>query len=816
MSRASRPSRARSSVPPPRAAVLVVLALLGALGAIGPAHAQEPVVVPQAVVRDVVIEGDVGVDHALIRSNLRTQPGGPLSQALLDEDVRWLADRHGVVADALVEGGGVVRFELRRIRRLRDVRIIGNDTFSTSELLGVGHLEPGDATADELTQARTLIIEHYLADGFAHVQVDRLLIDDEAGETEGILRIFEGPEVETAELRIEGLGVLEPDSATRNLRSTPEWYSFVFGKSFVRGDVDRDVLTLQDWVRSQGYLDARAALAELVWNEERDEVEIVLLVEEGELYTVRSVEVSGAEAIPADELFADSPLVPGAAYRLADVRRVLSRALERYGALGYLDARVEPRELYDPEEPVVDLHWVVTEGGQKTVRDVLVRGNRTTRDSVIRRYLTVYPGEPASTTEMQFSEERLIGLDYFTDFEGRPRVRVRPEDTPDPDLVDVAVDVDDAQSGLFSFLVGAGSDSGIIGGVTVDKRNFDASRAASSWRNFFHEFFVTNEAYHGGGQRLVLDVVPGTETTNIDIQFQDPYLDDADENPLGLSTGIYNRERTFDDYDLERTGIQAAVGRNLDRDSRVSLGLRLESTDVDDVDEDAGPTIVDDEGRRSSHAVEASWNHTALDSRLEPTEGSVRGLSAEVAGTLLGGDTDLFRFRFEEERYMQLGEDEDGQMRVLHPRLALGWVHELEDDDLPFYENFFVGGNSGPFAMRGFDFQGVGPHESDNAIGGVLAAVLSVEAIVPMHSEYNPWRDERETTVKGVFFVEIGNLAEDESDIFSDLRASVGAGVRMRLPALGGAAVAVDLAVPVAKQSDDETRVLSFELSRRF
>jgi len=793
------------------------LALLAALvaGVLGPARGQQ-VTIPEGVVRDVVIEGEVGVDHALLRSNLRTQPGGLLTQALLDEDVRWLADRHGVVADAIVEPGGVVRFELRRIRRLRDVTIIGNESFATSELLGVGLIEPADATADELTQARALITEHYLDKGYAHVQVDRLLIDDEDGETEGVLRVFEGPQVETTGLSIEGLGVLEPESAARNLRSNPPWFSFVFAHVFSRGDVDRDVLTLQDWVRSQGYLDARAALADLRWNEERDEVAVVLFVDEGDLYTVRSVEVRGAEAIAPEELFADSPLEPGAPYRLADVRRVLSDALERYGDLGYLDARVEPREFYDPEAPVVDLVWDISEGERKTVRDVVVRGNRTTRDSVIRRYLTIYPGEPASLSEMRFAEERLIGLDYFTDFQGQPRVRVRPEDTPDPEQVDVVVEVDDAQSGLFSFLVGAGSDSGLVGGVTIDKRNFDASRAASSPRAFFREFFVTNEAFHGGGQRLLFDVIPGTETTNVDVRFQDPYINEEDENPMGLSLEAYNRERVFDDYDLQRTGLAGSLGRNLDRETRVSAGLRLESTDVDDVDDDAGPTIQGDEGSETSHAFEAAYTKTRLDSRLEPTDGRVTSVGVEVAGTVLGGDTDLFRVRLQDEHYVPLGEDEDGQMRVLHPRLALGWVDELDDDDLPFYENFFVGGNSGPFAMRGFDFQGVGPQENDQAVGGVLAAVMSVEAIVPLYSEYNPWRDERETSVKGVFFVDFGTLAADESDAFSDLRASVGAGVRMRLPALGGAAVAVDLAVPIAKESDDETRVLSFELSRRF
>jgi len=72
--------------------------------------------------------------------------------------------------------------------------------------------------------------------------------------------------------------------------------------------------------------------------------------------------------------------------------------------------------------------------------------------------------------------------------------------------------------------------------------------------------------------------------------------------------------------------------------------------------------------------------------------------------------------------------------------------------------------------------------------------------------------------IKGVPFVDAGNLVPDThlADLWRDARWSTGAGVRMRIPALGGVTLVVDYAVPLVEQDGDETRNLNFELSRRF
>ncbi len=809
-----------------------LLVLMACAGWCASASAQEG-----ELILDVFIEGEVGIDHALLEANLRTRVGRPYLGSFVEEDTRFLANEYGLLAEAQLEPGPRVRFLLARIRRFDSFEIVGNDSISTRELFSAARLnEDGDATPDEVARARDLVREHYLGKGYAFVQVDlRLDKDQRSGE----MWIFEGPRVKVDEVVVEGLTALDQGDALRLLGSNPPWWSFVFGHDYQQSIVDRDLVLLESFVRGEGYLDARVAQGQLRWLDGREKVAVVMSVDEGERYVVRSVSVEGNAAISTEELLKDAEIVAGSPYRRADLGRVVRRMLGLYGEQGYIEARVQPEAIYDEFDAVLDLVWDVEESNQKTVRDVIVRGNTGTRDDVIRRQLTVYPGDVVDTSELRWSEDALVALGYFTDAVGTPKVRVSTEDTPDPGMVDVIVEVADNESGLFSFLVGAGSDSGIFGGVSVDKRNFDIRRGASSWGQFLDEVFGTGGAFHGGGQRLFLEILPGTETTQAEIMFQDPWLDSSAEEPWGLTANLYDRRRVFDDYDRENTGFYLGFDHKLTREQSISLGARIENVDISDVDGGAGPAIRAAEGDANTNTLEASWRYEDLDSRSSPTSGFATGVRFENAGTVLGSDNELNRLVATGEYYQAIHEDDDGNKSVLHSRMALGVVDgegdldpvrvagpgtplvpgSPEDDDLPFYENFFVGGTSGPFAMRGFEFQGLGPHQSGEAIGGELAMVLSVEALVPLVTRYNPFRDREESTVKGVAFVEAGNLRPDSGDwgdLGSDLRVAAGIGARVRLPALGGVTLAIDWAPFVSDQDEDETRSFSFELARRF
>jgi outer membrane protein insertion porin family len=316
--------------------------------------------------------------------------------------------------------------------------------------------------------------------------------------------------------------------------------------------------------------------------------------------------------------------------------------------------------------------------------------------------------------------------------------------------------------------------------------------------------------------------MPGTQTSEADILFQDPWLNPSAEKPWGMSTELYVRNRVFSDYDKGQQGLWLNFDHQLTKQASIDTGVRHETTNIHNLDsslDGTGPitAIEDAEGKTVTNSASGGFTWRNLDSITEPTAGFTGNFNLESAGSPLGGDVDFLREQATGEWFWKIAEDSDGHPTVLHPRFALGHVAERGGtDELPFFENYFVGGSSGAFALRGFDFQGVGPHESGNAIGDRCAAVTSLEALYPLITRYNPFRDEDETLLKAVVFAEAGNLTPHMSDLSTLWRSSAGLGMRLRIPALGGVTLSLDYAFLINSQPQDEERALSFELSRRF
>lgn len=797
-------------------------------------------------VRDVVIVGQVGVDHELLKANLGTRAGRPYDPRIVDDDIHWLHDEFGlIVSEVVVEQGPVVRFILLRIVRYKWVKIEGNDRYGAATLRHTARLREGrGATPDEVVKARSLILEHYVKYGHHFAQVDVRPGLDEHGEQGATLIVFEGPEVEVDTYTIEGLTAFNESAAYDVMRSSPGFWSWVVGKDFVRHNIDRDVVLLEKLVRGEGYLDAQVALGPLRWSEDRSEVDVTVIVDEGERYLVRSLVIDGNTEFTQDELLSGEGLGVGDPYRSHDRSRLIRSIRSTYGNAGYIEMRLNFEEFFALDSPDVDLIIKVEEGHKKRVRDVIVRGNVNTRDGVVRRYLTVFPGDVIDLRELRYSEDALVALGYFTDLSGLPKVRVTTEPTDDPDLVDVIVDIDDSSSGLFTFIIGAGSDNGLFGAVTVDKRNFDISRLPSTWGRFFPEFFGSGEAFHGGGQRLYMELSPGTEQSAFDILFQEPWLDETDPKPWGLSFEMYKRRRYFSEYTRGSTGLGVFFEHRYSRESSISLGPRIEDIRISDVDNPEFSArgqfpleqtdFAEAAGTHRRNAVEGAWNYFAVDSLYEPTDGFRTQVNVESVGGVLGGEIDALHVELVNEWFIPVGEDEDGNMRVFHPRLSAGMVEATRSDDVPFFENLFVGGSSGPFSVRGFEFQGIGPRQEiqsipgsavpvlvkddGEAVGGQLALVGSLETLFPLVTEYNPFRDREEILIKGVIFLDAGNLVEEVhlDDLMRGFRVSTGAGIRMRMPALGGVIMLLDWAHVLSKKDGDQTRPLSFELTRRF
>ena len=585
----------------------------------------------------------------------------------------------------------------------------------------------------------------------------------------------------------------------------------------------RDIAKLNDFARREGFLDARIALEEIRFNDDRDGAEIVIRVQEYRRYEVGKISiefVGKSEAFTKDDLFDLMEIKEGDPYKQARIDRAMRRIVQLYGNEGYLRADVPPPvEIPHETDPVVDLIFRVDEGTRKRVRDVVIDGNTHTKDKVIRREISLYPGDIFSREEMLRSKGDINALRYFTDSRGMPRVLVRNQMTDDEEYEDLYVKVDGAgKTSMFIFTMGVSTDGGIFGGGSVTKENFDFTDMPSSALGAPLEFF-SRDAFYGGGQTFSISAFPGTVQSQYSFTFFEPYLFDTQPSPVSFRLSAYRSLLSLSDYDESRTGLSTIFGKRLTRELSVSLGFRNEQIKLRSLADDAPLEVQELQGTTGSRSLETAISYQNLDNSFNPSKGFTARLGFEYFGGHLGNDLDLHKTIGDTKAFIRVYEPSSGPPHVVILRGAAGMEKEFWDlNRIPIFERFHMGGSTGPFRLRGFDWRGVGPLVSGESLGGEFAYAFSAEYMIPLYSYYDRYYDTETPIIRGVVFVDAGSLGDDIRDTknLRRLRIGTGVGLRITLPVFQGLPIALDYGIPIQKYGQDDRRSFSFSIMTRF
>ncbi len=200
---------------------------------------------------------------------------------------------------------------------------------------------------------------------------------------------------------------------------------------------------------------------------------------------LKEVQIEGVTVFPAEEL--KQPFVPmqGKIINLKDVQAAIKDMEKRYADKGYVLARVIDLQV----QPTGTLLIKVAEG---IVNEIKVQGNEETQDYVIRREITLKPGQIYNFNQMQEDLRRVYNLNYFED------IGIKYEPVPnDPAKVNVVVSVKEKQTGTFQLSAGWSNRDGPLGILSLRKDNlFGRSQSVSAdltvSRNFAAELNYFN------------------------------------------------------------------------------------------------------------------------------------------------------------------------------------------------------------------------------------------------------------------------------------------------------------------------------------
>ena len=749
-------------------------------------------------ISSIETKGNVTINTAKILATVRARTDQLFDAALATEDARRIAKLEGVeyayYNTEVVENEVKLTFVVVEKNLVRLLAFNGNKRISSGKLAKELAFKQGDYLDLFLVRNGVeTMTKLYHKRGMAFVEIS--LDESQLSLGQVVYNIKEGPRVKIKQVEFEGNKSIQSKELKKTIKTRTRKFFFwpvYYDQQVISGDVAK----LQEVYQKKGFLDARIDVSSKL-SEDNKLAYVTFSIEEELVYTIEKIIIRGNEFFDDELLTEGMKLEVGGFYSNDrgdfDSRHILSRYLER----GFVDAQVEHRRSFTGEGKVT-AEFEITEGEQFRIGQVVITGNESTHDKVIRRILDEEGFAPG-----QWFNADIARGDGTGELEKTVRRSVLTESLfikaagTRPGRRDAHVSIIEGKTGDIMLGAGIASDSGLIGHLVFDQRDFDISDWPKSWNEFFTGFFAhPPKMFKGAGQRLRIALEPGTVQDSFSVSFTEPYLFDK---PVSLDVVGSSFERRREAYDEERLKGYFGFEKRYKNKWRRGISFRAETVDVTDLDGDAPKEIRDIKGENDMFGARLYVRKDTTDSRFTPSSGYHFNAGYEQ----VGGDHTFGILSGTQRWYKTLHQDLADRKTILEVKLHGATVV----GDAPPFEKFYAGGTG---SLRGFDYRGVSTRglqtnvvnpERKDPIGSDWVLLGNAEVAVPLTEE----------VISLLFFVDVGTIDT------GGVRASIGTGLQILIPQwFGPVPMRFELAAPFMKDDEDETRVFSFSVGALF
>lgn len=728
-------------------------------------------------VENIRVEGLARITEGTVLNYLPVKEGDTLDARRAQEAIRALFDTGFFRDISLLRDGDTLVVEVAERPAISDITIEGNKAIKTEELRkglqGIGLAEGEIFDQQKLDIIEQELTRQYYSRGKYSVEVSTSVSTLERNRVGISIDIKEGETARIKHINVVGNEVFDDDTLVDEFESdTSNWLSW-YSKDdqYSREKLGGDLEKLRSYYMDRGYLEYNLESAQVSITPDKQKIAITANVQEGEVFRVTDVNITGNTVVPKEELMALIEIEPGQIFSRKQVESTADNISSVLANIGYAFANVTPVPDIDSENREVSINFFVDPGNRVYVRRVEFLGNYKTRDRVLRREMRQFEGAWFSQAAVERSRIRLQRLGYFSE------VNIETPEVPGTDdQVDIQVTVEERPSGSFVTGFGYSQNTGGIFSAQIRQRNF-----------------------LGSGKQVTAGINVSKVYQQFNASYINPYYTEDGVSRgfnIGYST-VDQAQANISDYSTNVASAGTIWGIPVTEVDGVRLGLTLDRTEID-----AGPEAPQDildfleEEGDSFDTVRASaeFTHDTRNSYYTPTDGNLQRIGLEVATP--GSNVEYYKVHYETENYWPLN---DTFTFALGGQIGYGDGYG-ETSSLPFFENFFAGG---PRSVRGYDDNTLGPKDQfDNPIGGAFKVTGSAEILFPPPL----LKDVADTRIS--MFVDFGNIYQD-FDAFDagEMRYAAGIGATWQAPV---GPISLSVAFPFNDQPGDETEVVQF------
>ncbi len=681
--------------------------------------------------------GNKRIDSGAILRKISSKPGDIYDPATLRDDLRSVFSMgyfDNVEIEATDSGKGKnIVFRVQEKPLIGSITITGTDHIKEEDVKDAANIaENSILNPTEVNNAVIRIKELYKSKGYYNTTVDAQISYPGQDNAEIRFLIDEGEKITVKEITFQGNTSFDDDDLEDVIQTGTYawWISWLTDAGVLKMDIlNQDAARINAYYHNHGFIEAK--VGEPVVEQQEDALHVTFPIEEGPRYRVGVVDIEGELIKDKSELIDMLKIREEPFLNRQVLREDATKIQDLYAENGYAFAEISPEIKKADEGQRVDILLTISKGSLVYFNRVEISGNTRTRENVIRRDLSVKEGGLFDSKAIRTSTQKLQRLDYFEE------VNITPKPTLNEDQMDVIVDVKEKATGQFS--IGAGY---------------------SSSENMLFMGEIKEDNIFGTGNNLSLAGYLSSSTTRYNLNFTNPRLFDSQ---VSAGFELFNWEREYDDYTKDSTGAGINFGHPFWERWRIYYGYTISDTDLTDISDDASVVIVRSKDIHITSEARVSLVRDTRNHRFIPTNGSRNSIGVRYAGGPLGGDAQFTKVEGSTSWYFPLGWD-----MAFHVKGAAGQVFENEDDKLPVYEHFYLGGMR---SIRGFDSLSISPldEETGEKIGGDKMWYSNVSIIFPLLKDMG---------MMGEVFTDFGNVYDVEEDWdFGDYKKSAGVGV---------------------------------------
>ncbi|MCW5577860.1 MAG: outer membrane protein assembly factor BamA [Dokdonella sp.] len=779
-------------------------------------------------ISDIRIDGLSRIAPGTVFTYLPVEKGDTLTPERAEQATRALY-KTGFFNDiSLSRQGDILVITVKERPQISKIAIRGNKDIKEEDLLkglkGIGLAEGEAFDPLKLSEVRNELTHQYYNRGKYNVSVKTSTVNLDRNRVEIAINIAEGKAAKIKHLNIVGNTTysdkqIEGDfeSSTSNWTS---WYSK--DDQYSREKLSGDLEKLQSYYMDRGYADFDVESTQVSISPDKRKMYVVASIKEGEVYKISDIKLTGTLVLREEDLRKLIQVKDGEVFSRKKVEQSVDAITAALSNIGYAFADVNPLPAIDKETREVSLNFFINPGKRVYVRRIVFKGNLRTEDEVLRREMRQLEGSWYSQAAIDRSRIRLQRLGFFS------KVEIDTPKVPgSDDQVDVTVNVEEQNSGQFTFGLGYSQVQGLIISAGVTQNNF-----------------------FGTGDRVSVNAQRSAYLQRYSLSYYEPYLTD---DGIGLGYDIQHSK-----FDAGQSNLAAYLSSTDSFD--IYLGFPITESDTINTQIGVNKTYItgsallgtpqpiidylDNLGHRTFHTwnIQLSWAHDTRNRYWNPTRGSLQSVSLNV--TLPGSTLQYYKATYQFAQYLRMTDS-----LTFYGHFAVGYGDTYKDPKsvlanpdtigherymanlggLPFFENFYAGGVSD---VRGFRDNTLGPYyawapdicpPSDKncrwSLGGSFKTTASAEIIFP-----TPFVKESNDSTRLSAFVDVGNVfknnlctatycSEYRSWSADQLRASVGISFQWRAPV---GPIVINIAKPIRKKPGDDTETIQFMFGNTF